>query len=123
VFTLPLIIAIVVGVLLSEIALRVLTEQWPRTRLREIMALQQAFRQAEGDDARQALLLRTGRATLALSLLGFGLFSGLAALAWLPPWALQWAEPPQLAYLVALSVVAALWWFIRRSRYAASHAK
>jgi hypothetical protein len=86
----PLIISIFVGFLISEIALRVFAARWPRVRLYEIVVLLRAFHYADGDDERQALMLRTGRATLILSSLGFGLFAGLVAIAWLPPWALEW---------------------------------
>lgn len=118
-----LIISLFVGATLAEIAIRVYAGLRSSNRLPEIMALLRAFRQADGDDARQALLIRTGLATLKLSVMSLGLFVGLAVLAWLPPWTLAWSGQQQVAYFVASSVMAALWWFFRRTSYVADHAE
>lgn len=114
-----LIVSLVIGMVLAEIAFRAFGGLWLRGQLREVGMLLQAFREAERDDARQALLLRTGRATLQFSLGALGLLLGLMAIAGLAPWALQWTESQQAAYLVALSVVATGWWILRRSRRSA----
>lgn len=116
-------IALLVGIFLAEITFRIFMSRWLRRRLPEIVALLHAFRQAEGDDARQALLLRTGCATLKFSLLGFGLLSSLALFASLPPWRLQWTESQQMLYVIALSIVGTLWWVIRRQLCTADHEK
>jgi hypothetical protein len=111
-----LFISLLAGVLLSEIALHAFGGQWFRIQLRAITGLLPAFREAVGDDARQALLLRSGLATLQFSLVLLGLIVGLAVIAGLAPWALQWAESQQTAYFVASSVVATFWWILRRPR-------
>lgn len=104
---------------LAEIAFRTFGGLWLRRQLREIRTLLRAFREAEGDDARQALLLRTGRATLQISLMALGLLLGLAVVAGLAPWVLQWSESQQIIYLVASSFVATVWWILRRTRRSA----
>lgn len=121
--TLLLVVYLVVGASLAEIALRVYAGLRSSNRLPEIRALLQAFRQADGDDVRQALLIRIGLATLKLSVTSLGLFVGPAVLAWLPPWILSWTAPQQVAYLVASSVMATLWWYVRRTAYAAGRAE
>lgn len=111
-----LIISFVVGTVLAEIVFRTFGGLWLSSHLREISALFHAFREAEGDDARQALLLRSGRATLQLSLGVLGLFVGLTAVAGVAPWVLQWTESQLIDYLVTSSVVATVWWILRRPR-------
>ena len=108
-----LLVSIVIGTILAEIVCRTFGGLWLNGQLRQIGGLLQAFREAVGDDARQALLLRSGRATLQFSLGALGLLLGLMAIAGLAPWALQWTESQQTAYLVALSVVATGWWLLR----------
>lgn len=110
------IISLLVGTVLAEIAYRTFSGLWLRGQLREIGAHLQEFREAEGDDARQALLLRSGRATLQFSLGTLVLLVGLMAIAGLAPWALHWDESQQTTYLVVLSVVATLWWIVRNPR-------
>jgi hypothetical protein len=112
--------SLLVGCLLAEIAQRVVRALWLRRRLSEVVALLQLFHHAVGDDARQMLLLRAGLATLTVSLMGLTLCVAVAALVWLPPWSQRWNEHQQLTYLVALSVVATLWWYIRSRQQAAT---
>ena len=120
---LPVIISLVVGILLAEAMRRVVAWRWPSAGLQEILTLPRAFEQAKGDDARQALLLRTGRITLIYSLFGLALFTGLAALVYLPSWTLDWSVNQNAAYLVMVSVVAALWWLLRRAPSAKKEVK
>ena len=122
-FGVPIMISLFVGILLAEIVFRVLCMKLPHIWMSEIMSFSQTFRQAAGDDARQAVLLRIGRAAFSFGLLGLALFLGLAVLAWLPPWALRWSEPQQLAYVATLSVVVTLWCLMRPSLFAANRAK
>lgn len=109
-----LFVSLLAGVLLSEIAIHAFGGQWFRIQLREIVGILPKFREAEGDDARQALLLRSGFATLQFSLVLLGLIVGLATIAGLAPWALEWSESQQTVYFVASSVVATFWWILRR---------
>ncbi len=108
-----LIVSLLIGMVLAEIAIRAFSGHWFRSQLSEIMGIHQAFRDTDGDDARQALLLRSGRMTLQFSLKLLGLLTGLAAIVGLAPWLLAWSEPQQAVYFVALSVVASGWWFLR----------
>lgn len=108
-----LIISLLTGIVLAEITLRAFGGLWYRCQLRKIRELLQAFREADGDDARQAILLRSGLATLRFSLFSLGLLVGLAAIAVLAPWLLDWDESQQMAYFVASSVAATGWWILR----------
>ena len=111
---LVVIVSLVVGTVLAEIIIRTFGGRWFRGQLREIGANLQAFRVAEGDDARQAQLLRSGRTTLQFSMVALGLVVGLMAIACLAPLALQWIGPQQITYLVVSSVAATVWWILRR---------
>lgn len=111
-----LIVSLLVGTVLAEIAFRTFGGYWLRDQLREIRKLLQTFQKAEGDDDRQRLLLCSGRATLQLSLGALWVIVVLTAIAGLPPWALQWTESQQLTYLVASTMIATAWWILRRSR-------
>jgi hypothetical protein len=115
-----LFISLLAGVFLSEIALHAFGGQWFRIQLLEIVGILPKFREAVGDDARQALLLRSGFATLQFSLALLGLIVGLAAIAGLAPWGLEWMESQQTIYFVASSVVATFWWILRRPGRSAS---
>ena len=114
-----LFISLLAGVLLSEIALLAFGGRWFRIQLREIVGILPKFREAEGDDARQALLLRSGLATLQFSLVLLGLIVGLATIAGLAPWGLEWSESQQTVYFVASSVVATVWWILRHPKRSA----
>ncbi len=105
--------SVLVGCLLAEMCQRLFRACWLIRRMSEVATLLQMFHRAVGDDARQLLLLRAGLATLTLSLVGLALCVAVAVLAWLPAWSLRWNEHEQFTYLVALSVVATLWWYIR----------
>ena len=111
-------ISLLIGIILAEIALRTFSGLWLRNDMRHALALLQVFHVAEGDDARQAALLHCGRVTVQFSLILLGIIALLASIAVLAPWALAWNESQQLIYLVATSVVASGWWFLRRPRYA-----
>lgn len=115
---LVLVVSLLVGPVLAEIVFRAFGGPWFRSQLRKIRALLHAFRDADGDDARQALLLRSGRETLQFSLVVLGLLAGLVVIAVLAPWTLEWNESQQTVYFVALSVVATGWWILRLSRSA-----
>ena len=107
-------VSLVVGVVLAEIVFRAFGGLWFRIQVREIGAHLKSFQLAEGDDARQAQLLRSGRATLQFSLVTLGLIVGLLAIVCLAPWVLQWTESQQIIYLVVSSVAATVWWILRR---------
>ena len=85
-------------------------------RLARIRTVLQAFHAAQDDDARQALLMRAGMATLSLSilllvtLLVAGVVMGLPLL-WIRP-----ASFEMTLYMAALTLATLLWWRVRRSR-------
>lgn len=73
----------------------------------------QEFHGAVGDDARQALLLRSGTMTLTFSLIVLAVLVLLAVIAFVAPWLLEWNASEQTIYLVAVSVAATGWWLVR----------
>lgn len=111
---LVLFISILVGVALAEITFRVFGGVWFHGQLCKIVGTLQLFRDAIGDDARQELLLRSGRMTLKFSLVVLGLLVGIAVIAVIAPWMLEWTESQQTVYLVVTSVAATGWWLFRR---------
>lgn len=114
---LVLIVSLLVGTFMAEIVSRALGGQWLRGQLKQFGNFLQTFRETDGDDARQALLLRSGGATLQFSLGVLVLLVGLAAIAGLAPWVLKWTESQLTVYFVASSVVATAWWILRRPRH------
>lgn len=109
-----LMISIAVGIALAEIGTRIFRASWPRREIRKILALPQLFREAQDDDARQALALRSGRATLQFSLIILGLLTILAGIASAGPWMLDWTPSQQLIYATASSICATGWCWVRR---------
>jgi len=115
------VVSVLVGSVLTEISIRTFGGTWLSDSLRNNTALLQAFRNATGDDARQATLLRAGRATLQFSMQVLGIVVGLMAVVGLAPWALQWTETQQAAYFVATSLLATVWWILRRPKGSTEH--
>ena len=113
-------ISFFLGAILAEIAFRFFSGAWFCSQLRQLSMLLQAFRDAEGDDARQTSLLRCGYVTLKFSLWNLILIAGLAAIASLAPLMLNWTEFQQTLYFFAMSVFATAWWMIRRPRKSVS---
>lgn len=105
-----------VGILLSEISITFFGGQWFRAMLAEVGGKLHEFQRATGDDVRQELLLRTGKMTLQFSFTVLGVILVLGGIAFLPPWMLDCDEAQQMSYVVAVSVVATVWWLIRRPR-------
>ena len=103
---------------MAEICVRAFGGSWLRSRLRDNRAYLQEFQDAIGDDARQAMLLRAGFATLQFSIRVLGILLVLLLIVGLAPWALQWTESQQATYFVAISVMATLWWVVRHSQVA-----
>lgn len=106
-------ISVVVGVFLAELGVRFFGSYWFHRQLHMLKTLLPAFRQANDDDVRQALLLKSGLATLQFSLLLMFLITAMALMAALAPWALVWSAQLQTIYWVSLSVIATGWWFFR----------
>lgn len=113
---LVLIISLLAGAVLAEFALRTFSGLWFHNQLRRIVALLQAFHKADGDDARQALLLSSGRDTLLFSLAVLGLLLVMAVIASLAPWLLKWTDSQLAVYFVGSSVAATGWWLLWRTR-------
>ena len=112
---LVLVVSFPVGLLLAEIVLRTLAGARVRERVGEIGAILRAFHQVDRDEARQALLVRSGIRTLQFSCGALLVLMALAAIACLPPWILDCNEAQQIVYFVALSFSSTWWWMRRRS--------
>lgn len=109
-------VSVLVGVTLFEVSFFVFGGHWFRSQIRKIGANLHDFRDAVGDDARQALLLRSGSMTLKFSLTVLALLVAIAVLAFTAPWLLAWNESQQAEYLIVTSLAATGWWLFRRSR-------
>jgi hypothetical protein len=108
-----LIVSIMVGTFVAEVAIRTFGRSWLHEKLGETKSFLEAFKGATEDDARQALLMRMGCSTLKFSLAMLGVLLGLTAIVCLAPWALQWSDSQQMAYFVASSLIATCWWIVR----------
>lgn len=113
---LVLLVALPVGVVLAEISLLVFAGKWFHSRIHQMGTILHEFNQTVGDDARQALLLRSGRMTLQFSLSVLVVLVLLAVIAFIVPWMLEWGKAQQTVYLVSISVAATAWWLLRRTR-------
>ena len=110
-------IALVVGVLFSEVLFRnVGGHTWPARRLTSALEELQSFRAADNDDARQRHLIRGGMATLTLSLAVLAAIALLAAAYAAPVFLLPWTEREATIYFAASSIIAIAWWVLRRAR-------
>lgn len=110
-----LIVSLVVGICLAEIVARTICFSSLRIQIREVGVLLHSFHTTEGDDARQALLLRAGVRTLLFSLKTLALLIALSGIVYLPIGVLQPQFRP-IVYLVATSLVSIVWWIFVRSR-------
>jgi len=108
-----LIISLVVGTILSEVFIRTSRSIWLSDYVREIFSCLHEFYVANGDDARQELLLKVGHITLKFSLLLLGLLILIACIATLPPWTFQWTGLKLKSYFLLSSIGAVVWWLFR----------
>ncbi len=101
------------GTILAEIASRIFGKLWFSNHCRQINALLGAYREADGDDARQLSLLRAGIGALQFSLGLLWRLMVLSVIAGLPLWMLECTESQMAVYFAVLSAVAAGWWMLR----------
>ena len=80
----PLIASIPIGVLLAEVTLRFFLGKWFKIRLNEMANLLPTFLSTEGDDARQALMLRNGLLTMKFGFIVLALLVLLSTIAYYP---------------------------------------
>ena len=107
--------SLLAGIILAEITARFFGGLWFLNQLVNLGAFIQIFQLTDGDDARQALLLRSGRTTLQFSLAVLGVLFGVTGIWGFAPWLLNWTESQQMVYLVTSSAFATAWWFLRRT--------
>lgn len=106
-------VALFLAVVVVEVCLKIFRGNWIKGRLKSLRLSFQSFLQAQNDDERQLLLLRTGYATLRFSLQLFGLMFILAAIVLFPPWALSWSATQESEYVWAMTISGTLWWLVR----------
>jgi DNA-binding helix-hairpin-helix protein with protein kinase domain len=110
-------IALVVGVVFSEVLMRsARKDAWPARRLAVARHELQCFSRADNDEARQAHIIRGGMATLTLSLAVLGAIAVIACIFVAPLYALDWDDRQSTVYFVASTVIAIAWWMLRRAR-------
>jgi hypothetical protein len=110
-------IALVVGVLFSEVLLRNAgSRTWAARRLAGALAELKSFHGADNDDARQHHLIRGGMATLTLSLAVLAAIAVCAAVYAAPLLLLALTEREVTIYLVVSAIIAIAWWMLRRAR-------
>lgn len=111
--TFLLFVSLLAGISLAEIGIRVFGGTWLHNNLFKMRTFTQAFRDADGDDTRQALLLKSGQQTLQFSMMVLGWLVVMMAIAVIVPWSLDWTESQVRVYVFAMSLVAAAWWVMR----------
>jgi hypothetical protein len=110
-----------IGILEAEVVLGVFLSQWVKYKYDQIRNILPKFLQTSGDEARQALILRAGAATLQFSLAMLSAVILMATIAYIPSWVLAWDAQSNFMYLLILSLVATMWIALRQKwRLAAS---
>ena len=105
-----------IGILEAEVVLGVFLSQWVKDKYDQIRNILPTFLQTSGDDARQALILRAGAATLQFGLAMLGAVTLMATIAYIPSWLLAWDAQSNFMYLLILSLVATVWVALRQKR-------
>lgn len=103
-----------IGILEAEVVLGVFLSQWVKDKYDKIRNILPTFLQASGDDARQALILRAGAATLQFGLAMLCAVTLMATIAYIPSWLLAWDAQSNFMYLLILSLVATVWVALRQ---------
>ena len=114
--TWALLVSVPVGVALTEIALSVFSRLRTVDRVRSITEELEEFKQAQTDEARQALLLHAGMRTLLLSLGVLVLVAVLTVVLCLPVWVVPLGGGDLMAYATTTSITAATWFGWKRWR-------
>ena len=103
-----------IGILEAEVVLGVFLSQWVKDKYDQMRNILPAFLQTSGDDARQALILRAGAATLQFGLAMLCAVTLMATIAYIPSWLLAWDAQSNFMYLLILSIVATVWLALRQ---------
>lgn len=114
-----------IGILEAEVVLRVMHCKWLHVKYDQLKNLLPTFIQTRGDEARQALMLRAGDATLQFGLVMLCTVAVISMIAYIPSWAFAWDKKSNLIYLLLLSAVATVWVIFRQRRHQAvpTHSK
>jgi len=109
-------IALIIGVLFSEVLFRnVRGDTWPARRFTSALDELQSFRAADNDDARQRHLIRGGVATLTLSLAVLASIALFASVYAAPMFLLGWTDREATIYFAVSGIIAIAWWMLRRA--------
>lgn len=102
------------GVFLAEISIRFFCMDWFQEQVQRLRHFFSDFRNAADDDQRQSMLLSSGWQTLQFSLWMLLCLVGLGGIAFVAPWVFSWSQLQYQLYFLAVSVVATIWWLLRR---------
>lgn len=108
-----LVASVLVSCILVEIIYRAVRNPKLKPALTSVQSGFSEFRKATTDDERQRLLIGVGSKTLLLSTTFLLTCVVLGLIAFTPPWAFGWGESTEIVYLVALTLVSALWFYGR----------
>jgi hypothetical protein len=98
---------------LVELYGKLLKNQWLRKQPAALQGSLRAFQNAQTDEVRQRLLLKSSFTTLRFSLVCATLVALLAGALFLPTWVFGWDSATNETYLLITSVAATLWWLLR----------
>jgi hypothetical protein len=96
-----------------ELCGKLLKNIWLRKQPAELQVSLRAFQNAQTDEDRQRLLLKSGFATLCFSLVCATLVALLAGVLFVPIWVFGWDTANRERYLLIASVAATVWWLLR----------
>ena len=108
-------ISIIVGIVLAEIIFNLFSSDWVHVRMNQLRKLPSTFLDTHSDDARQALILKTGSMTLEFSLMALLVIAMLSIIAYFPIWLFKWNYSKIFFYLLTLSVAIPPWIIFRKN--------
>jgi hypothetical protein len=107
-------VSLAIAMLLIGIGGKLLKNAWPRRQLAVLKESLIAFKASQTDEARQAILLKSGIVTLRFSLVIGVIVAVLSAVAMFPISFFNWDSATQEKYLLITSVTATVWWLVVR---------
>lgn len=109
--------ALAVSILSTGILVEAIYRALSNPKLKPALASVQSgllqFRKASTDEERQHLLLVVGSKTLLLSTGFLAACVALGVIAFFPLWFFAWDKSGETVYLVSLTVLSVLWFFVR----------
>jgi hypothetical protein len=107
-------VALLVGIVLSETCIRIFGGAWFQTQICLIKNRIQAFLCSVKDNEKQRLILLAGYKILLFSSTILVIIGILVIIASLGIWLLKWSKWQQTVYLIIITMVSVLWWMVRK---------